>query len=521
MKRKGIPIVLALSVLAGTAFYLFTKKDKNKEAQKLKDKAKEYFQNGNYEKALKLYLKALSLIINSETLKKSILNNISLCYFLLKDYTKSINYSNKLLEIEPGNFKVLKRRYESHKALDLVKDALYDLSLLMKHDKQYENIFNELLEKVVKKEACEFVKRSIPHKIYIDEFLKPFLTLFKNNNYDILFDKLQVTNDKINFNQFKNEKNSNKNDNEKNISNDKFNNIDENVKFINIDDNEKLLFLSSLEIIKGDYDRALSIIKNQRNLFFKIFRSYINSINEIHSYEVEVEEIIMKLLDFNTNENSIANHKTNGFDDINENNFVPLLYCASFIRYNNDLFEKILEKGIQSRKPELFYSIKYAEMINYRRFNEALEIEKYLDQSVQSFILRIESFLIMKDYERLNVALNEMKEMYPNDPRTFIYFAMKFQSLKEDSLQVDSINDSTDKLDKSKDYDEKILNFIEKSIKCDENFFNSRLYKANFLMSIGKVELSLFKDALKCASRIDEFLTILKLIYLLEMKDKN
>ncbi|GAB6029698.1 hypothetical protein CHUAL_005421 [Chamberlinius hualienensis] len=94
---------------------------------KLKDEGNVHFKNGDYEKALSCYTKALKLKETNSSNEESILyKNRAACYLKLSNYEKAVEDCDKSLSLCPGDTKSLYRRIQAHEQLGRFDEAYKD-----------------------------------------------------------------------------------------------------------------------------------------------------------------------------------------------------------------------------------------------------------------------------------------------------------------------------------------------------------------------------------------------------------
>ena len=113
--------------------YEMTYDEKLEKAQSLKDRALPHFKSGRYKRAIEFYDRIITMVkinkLDSNYSKGlpfriSALCNISLCYLKLKDYFNTINYCQKVLNIEPNNLKTNFRIAEGYAGFHDYQNAI-------------------------------------------------------------------------------------------------------------------------------------------------------------------------------------------------------------------------------------------------------------------------------------------------------------------------------------------------------------------------------------------------------------
>jgi tetratricopeptide (TPR) repeat protein len=87
----------------------------------LKEKANSLFRNGDLEAAVELYLQAAETA--EQELKAICFGNISLCFFNLEEFEKSLEFCEKALEVNVDYAKVRERKVRVLMLMGRVKDA--------------------------------------------------------------------------------------------------------------------------------------------------------------------------------------------------------------------------------------------------------------------------------------------------------------------------------------------------------------------------------------------------------------
>lgn len=104
------------------------------KSNKLKKDGDIHLQNKNYTEAIKKYTKTVDLIQfeddqNFKDLIKSVYLNLTLAYLKDKNYSKVIEYSDKILNVDNVNPKAIYRKGMAHKYLKNYEEALKVFSL--------------------------------------------------------------------------------------------------------------------------------------------------------------------------------------------------------------------------------------------------------------------------------------------------------------------------------------------------------------------------------------------------------
>jgi tetratricopeptide (TPR) repeat protein len=97
-----------------------------------KEEGNQFIKSGDHLNAVKLYLKALDLVNESDANKQMnakkcesdrlvLYKNLSLAYLKLKDFNNAIVYATKALELSPNDVKALFRRCQAFDAKQLLE----------------------------------------------------------------------------------------------------------------------------------------------------------------------------------------------------------------------------------------------------------------------------------------------------------------------------------------------------------------------------------------------------------------
>lgn len=107
----------------------------------IKDSASMYFKSGSYEKSLSFYL--LAIKEDSTSNNASAYANAGLCYRLLGDYDKALEYFNKRLKFDENNTWTLRQISGTYSAMKRYAEA-YEITkeLIVKEEENYNNWFN-------------------------------------------------------------------------------------------------------------------------------------------------------------------------------------------------------------------------------------------------------------------------------------------------------------------------------------------------------------------------------------------
>jgi tetratricopeptide (TPR) repeat protein len=101
-------------------------------------------------------------VTNVNWVRVECLNNISLCFLLLKDYEKVIAYTNDVLIINEKNFIALSYRAKALISLNLFTEALEIVrkALTVKYSKSLMNMLKEIEDKINNEKTAEHMRRA-------------------------------------------------------------------------------------------------------------------------------------------------------------------------------------------------------------------------------------------------------------------------------------------------------------------------------------------------------------------------
>eukprot|EP00834_Sanchytrium_tribonematis_P005354 NODE_319_length_9908_cov_1.288001.p6 type:complete len:303 gc:universal NODE_319_length_9908_cov_1.288001:6574-5666(-) len=132
------------------AFESYHQKNSKTRESELADlysqKGKIYFQKNQYRKAITEYIQAIKCCSKSSKLSINCNNNIGLCHIKLNEFDCAICYLQNVVNVE-NNAKAFFRLATCYKNLDRIEDAINLLSKFKGHDKDIENIKNQLFAK--------------------------------------------------------------------------------------------------------------------------------------------------------------------------------------------------------------------------------------------------------------------------------------------------------------------------------------------------------------------------------------
>ncbi|OHS95235.1 peptidyl-prolyl cis-trans isomerase, FKBP-type family protein [Tritrichomonas foetus] len=128
--------------------------DADKCANQMKEEAKVFFQNQQYEEAIAIYRRAFHIVnewVNEESqqLKVLLCRNLSICYGKLKNWNKSLKRADYVLKYESGDARALLRKAEAHlelKQFDQAKQAILLGLGVTKNSPPFQELNKKLIE---------------------------------------------------------------------------------------------------------------------------------------------------------------------------------------------------------------------------------------------------------------------------------------------------------------------------------------------------------------------------------------
>lgn len=135
-----------------------------KEANDFFTKGKELYKKKNYKESIDNFQGAYNIIQKElekisddiETKKKEellnlfkkIMSNLSLCYFILENYQKSIEFDLQIIPLYPKYDRAFGRLFKSYMKLNKVQQALYYGNLLLNSDKETKEKYADLIPEI-------------------------------------------------------------------------------------------------------------------------------------------------------------------------------------------------------------------------------------------------------------------------------------------------------------------------------------------------------------------------------------
>ena len=157
---------LLLNLQNNTNDILLIEKTKNlseklEQIQNLKEKASIYYKNNDFNNAITIYSKLLSLDNNNTFFNALILSNRSLCYYKLKDMFKALHDINNSIKLNNNYWKSYQRRANINIKLKCLEEAKEDLNKVLELDPtniEARNLLNEIFKEEKKNNKKDLYK---------------------------------------------------------------------------------------------------------------------------------------------------------------------------------------------------------------------------------------------------------------------------------------------------------------------------------------------------------------------------
>ncbi|KRH93624.1 Tetratricopeptide repeat containing protein, Hsp40 [Pseudoloma neurophilia] len=477
-EKRNICILTTVICVSSGLLYLGYKKYKEfkrtKQAKDIKQIGNQFFKEKNYEQALEKYQEALNLTEKSDYEHLKILNNISLTYFLLKKYKESLEYSDKYLEIDKINLRILKRRFETNRNMENNTETLTDAFILSILDEKFATLGKTTLSGIVERiteQKMETLK-VFPGKIAVQEYFDTFPEISKVYHSNMAQEGKQPA---VSENSLQKEgkhpamsETSLQKDkkqpavletslqkegkhpaiSETSLQKDKKQSaMSENSLQKEIDQGTKnkkppqklrksdgdqlsykdfkkiyksdstcsaVLFIkASIEHLSGRNEKALEIIKNDVFYYSIILKEYL----KINMGEKILSEDFKNLV------------------QTKSDNFSVLFYnTLILLQLHRPEYTEFLEKGIQLF-PMQFTLLKMVFLIQSKDYNS---LEQVLDNlqvhSIPICAISCEYYIMAKKHDKLLDMIEKMKEIDPNDSRIPLFKGMLKEEKKEDGV---------------------------------------------------------------------------------------
>lgn len=408
-KKQWAVLIASVTAIGSAIVYFGYKKYKKfklvSRAKEIKNEGNGLFKNKKYHECLEKYKEAIKLTDESDLEYLNILNNISLTYFILRQYEESLVYSNLYLKIDKKNVKILKRRFETNRNLENNTETLTDAFILsVLEPEKFKTLGKGTLSGIVENLTEQKMKTltALPGKISVCEYFDTFpdISAMYHKNMETEKNKEHTSSYKNNTSLDKNGRSLLTYRNIKGIYR-----------------NEKstcssVLFIkASIEHLLNHNDKALSIIKDDVFYYSIILREYLKVNLGERKKSKEFEELIKERGD----------------------EFAVLFYNTLIsLQLHDTNYTQLLEKGLELY-PIPFTMLKMIFLIQTKDYTT---LESVLDDikeySIPICAISCEYFLMVNKYNKLTEMINKMKEIDEKDPRIPLFLGMLKEAQNED-----------------------------------------------------------------------------------------
>ncbi|ELQ74539.1 Tetratricopeptide repeat containing protein, Hsp40 [Trachipleistophora hominis] len=525
-KKLSTFILTTVTAVTAALFYYGYKKYRERKRLALgisiKEEGNAHYRNKEYAKALEKYNLALSYTRTCDEEHLNILNNIALTYILLRNYEEALIYTNRFLALDRKNARVVKRRYEIHVALEMPLESVRDAFIAgFLDDNQYGRLGRTALESVAGRETKSVMEKKnvFPSKINVEEYFDTFpgvnrLFLEKSSSEKNDGQKGGVDHKDVKEIHESREKDDGqkggvdhkdvkeiyesreKDDGQKGgVYDDSRNNITEvpdlqnkNGRKMQYEDYKKIyasketnsltLFVkASIEHLKGNNERALSLIKNDVFYYSVILREYLTVLLGERKISKEFLVLMKK----------------------RENDLSTLFYAMLiYLKLNDMNYLTCLDKGLQSY-PNQFYVLRIWDLIHNKEYNRAEKVLKSLKmETIALMSLACEFYFLIKKYDDVPALIDKMQRMSASDPRAYLFRAMLKIEKNEDGVKEE----------------------LTKCFELDKTFMKPYIVLGNYLMKRNDKEcVKYFEMARDMSGVKDDVEAAVQALILLQVQD--
>lgn len=458
-KKLGAFVFTALTTVTAALFYYGYKKYRERKRLALgvsiKEEGNLHYKNKEYASALEKYLIALSYTRTCDGEHLNILNNISLTYILLRNYEEALIYTNRFLALDRKNARVLKRRYEIHKSLEMLLESVSDAFIAGFLDgSQYGSLGKSALESIVEKEVENIMDRKnvFPSKINVEEYFETFPDVSKLfvkhgvegtvENAEQEGENAQKLSEEVSSGgeeagdqtgdehgimeaESRNKMYATSNLGTAEVIDEQTGEINhkklryENYKqiYASKEKNSLVLFIkASIEHLKGNNESALSIIKNDVFYYSVILREYLTVL--LGGWKISRE--FLTLMKKRESDLSVLFYSTLIYLQLNDMNYL-----------------KCLDKGLKSY-PDQFYILRICDLIQNKEYNRVEKILKDLKmETIALMSLACEFYFLIKKYDAVPDLIIRMQGIDKEDPRAYLFRAMLRAEKNEEGVKED------------------------------------------------------------------------------------
>lgn len=405
-KQLTIILTTVVAITGGLVYFGYKKYQKYNQlakARKIKDEGNKMFKDKKYDKALEKYHESIKYTEKGDQEHMNILNNISLTYFLLKKYKESLSYSDKYLNIDKMNIKILKRRFETNRNLENNTETITDAFILSILDtEKFSTLGKTTLGNIVEKISDQKMEdiEVFPGEINVLEYFETFPEISK-----------------VYYNHTNNDEKNN--DQEKEKSSERILTYKDYKRIYkkNEDTNSAVLFIkASIEHLMGRNEKAYDLIKTDIFYYSVILREYLS---------VNIGE----------------KKKSKEFKDVlksKPDNFSVLFYNTLIsLQLQEKEYLTSLEQGI-NLYPKQFLLLKMVFLIQSKEYS-TLEnlIDNIKEFSIPICAISCEYYIMVKKFDPIMKMLEIMNKIDKKDPRIPLFKGMLKEAKDESNADLD------------------------------------------------------------------------------------
>lgn len=489
-RRLGTAILTAFTAAATALFFYGYKVYKEKQRLKigilLKEEGNAYYKSKEYLMALEKYMCALPYIPVNNVEYMNILNNLSLTYMILRNYDEALMYTNKFLKCDKNNVKMLKRRHEIHKALEMPLESVCDAFIVgFLTNSESKNLGKNALESMVFRETEIILaqRKNLPSKINLEEYFDTFPDMYQFfEEYKTQMVERYENNDSIHV--FSANYNMDISDSAHGSS------------FVGCR-RQKLLYDDYIEIFYSDNTDSFTS-------FVKASMEHLQGNNELalsliqdddtFKYSVILKEYLTVLLNKRKISKEFLRFAQNNMDDLSVLFYTTLMYLHLY----DMKYLEFLDIGVR-KFPDLFNILKICNLIQNKEYDKTEEVLNNIRiETIALLSLSCEFYFLTKKLGYIPKLVEKMLEIDASDPRPYLFRAMLKEANDEDGVESE------------------IMFCIEK----DQTFIKPYLFLGDYLMKKNNKKCADYFELAKSKSCVREDVeTAVKSLILLKVHD--
>ncbi|KAF7683891.1 Protein unc-45 like protein A [Astathelohania contejeani] len=473
MKNRNFNIALTTLALGiGTLVFFYRKyKNSKKEpakANELREEGNKLFKMKKYHDAIKIYQETLGHLESNNPERVSVLNNLALTSFILRNDEDSIKYSTAAFEIDQFNVKAIKRRFESYKRLKQRDEALEDIflcGLLSKNKKEdaekYKNVANEYLNEVVDEKIRKEwdPKKVFPSSVLFDEFFDTF---------PALFDQLREKYSEYDFTEL-----------EELMKNKRY----EKIFQLDISVYNKFI-IAGIFYIRKMNDKSINLLEKDDFIYSVLLKEYIKSFDKDYIIPPEFVELVKNY----KNDVSVQYYAALIYSNIkDENNYKACIDIA--LNKPNNSFVYAHKLCAELKEP---VSEDYIDLVTntIKKYNDKMDI----------LGISAELYIHLNQLDTALSIIELIKRYYPNDPRTLLFQSLGCE-IKKDKKEA--------------------IKYLERAIEIDPKYFKPYLYIGNYLMMNNDSRCKeYYEKGFRYASNYEEAYSVMQPMVLMDVQSR-